>query len=650
MKRFATLWMVLGIALFWAAGAEAMDPTDKCAADKIKTAGKYSSCLLNEESKAIKRGLDPDFAKCNSKLIGKWAKIEERGLLACPTLGDQVPLAEQVGSDVSRIIAGLWGQSSLGSGVIDTEYDILSIEAGESRPISVEAVDSWRDPVSFTAAADDGSCVTISETSANSMTVEAVGQFCTETITLTSMPTTEPGVTKTLQVKVYDPMVMDIGRDGRHLLIKYVDEFLCRWHDRGSGAAIELEFDHPYVEPDSECDADPNACWYPLGSMIIRYYAWGQNDLPTSTPVELIDATAPRKEVTVLVKELPPDPGTTAPPALMPPTGWVRLWDTLDVAGEDYQASLWKALCPTDYFQIGVVAAPGSGSGAPVPSDSDMRCVYKDYTIVAEIGDVVVDDAYALLVNRVGPPQIPSLAGDRAPLDIDGVVGCRYSIPESCQDEARLLLVPLEVAERRDSKLANVSLDQNGDIVGGDIRYASSIRIPFTLMPNLDCSSNFSLCRFNVESSPFYRLKREEAYAKIQNMDNLLSGEKAIQTITYNTGFSQTDTEAYSLSVGLKITTHGEASFGVDGLEAGGGWSVEVSTQFGWDWSTARNYSTATALTWQMTCPAFTYGVAAQVKTRFIAFSEADTGPIVSTPLEGGKNSVKWLQYPAVFP
>ncbi len=642
-----TLWKAvlcgaLGPILWATSAAAVMDPTNMCAADKIKAAGKYSMCLLNEQSKAIKRGLVVDFSGCNERLTKNWTKAEGKGGLACPTVGDQIPLADQVGSDAARIIAGLSGQTAIGSGVIETDYDVLSLKhaedqagPGEAKIILVKALDRWGGPVAFTAEAEDGTedCVTVSADT-NAIAVTAFGKFCDERIKLTS----ETGVTKILEVKVYDPMVMDIGQNGQHLLIKYADKFRCRWSDLGTGGGVPLiNFFHAAAEPG----------WFPLGSTIIRDRI---SDLqaPDAAPMEVVYGDPPRKELMILVKELPSDPNAADPGhPLMPPETYTRIW--FDGGYGTYWGSVWRAECPSGYVALGVVARTGRDETTP----DDMRCVKENYTIPAGIGGEVTWLPNYGGVFRIGPPPIPSMAGERAPLDIDAVIACNdYSgqTPPPCdlQDAAlaRLLLVPLEVVEKRDSQLAKVSLDANGAIDAGNVMYAAAMRLPFTLMPNLNCHKNPDLCAWNVGSSPFYRLRREESYVKIMELDNRASAEKATQTISYSTGFDETRTEAYKLEVGLEVTGGGEAKF----LGSGGKWEVKVSTKFGWDWSTARSYSTGTNLEWQMTCPAFTYGVAAQVKTQFHAFSENDLGPIVSSPLEGGKNSLKWLQYPEVFP
>jgi hypothetical protein len=77
----------LGVLLI-AGPAGAVDPADKCLADKLKAAGKYASCLLSVESKAAKKQELPSpegVAKCDLKYNDKWAKAEAKGGEACPT-------------------------------------------------------------------------------------------------------------------------------------------------------------------------------------------------------------------------------------------------------------------------------------------------------------------------------------------------------------------------------------------------------------------------------------------------------------------------------------------------------------------------------------------------------------------------------------
>ena len=83
-----TIAVVLGFTSLSVAPAQAVEPAVKCEADKLKTAAKYSACRLKAESKALKKGTDPDYTKCEQKLADVWAKIEAKGGDTCPTTDD----------------------------------------------------------------------------------------------------------------------------------------------------------------------------------------------------------------------------------------------------------------------------------------------------------------------------------------------------------------------------------------------------------------------------------------------------------------------------------------------------------------------------------------------------------------------------------
>jgi hypothetical protein len=62
----------------FSAGVAFAGPTDaeKCEATKNKIAGKYAFCRAKAEAKAIKKGIAPDYTKCDAQLGDKWTKAE----------------------------------------------------------------------------------------------------------------------------------------------------------------------------------------------------------------------------------------------------------------------------------------------------------------------------------------------------------------------------------------------------------------------------------------------------------------------------------------------------------------------------------------------------------------------------------------------
>jgi hypothetical protein len=627
MRFFACVGVFL-FSLGLSTSVSAVDPADKCAADKIKTAGKYSMCLLKEESKGIKKGLTPDFSKCDDNLTKKWTKIEDKLGGACPTLGDETPLSDQVNVDAAVIVAGLLGETSIGNGQITTEYDIFSIEPTDSQSISVDAEDGLGNPVGFTAAADDGSCATISaDPNANSITVTGVGEHCEETITITS----DTGITKTLTVNVWDPMVMNIGQDGEQLLITYWNDYGFQFNRHGCSGMDPVTFYSPAGVP---------AGWYPLGSLIAGYtgpVCWSGCEI-TWAPTILVSSD--------------PNSGDLSNPVLKAPNDYEKIWDDQG-SGCTNSGSIWKPLCDPGYVALGVVTQ----NGYTEPSTNRVRCVRRDYTIEANIGDKIWDDSgsgASLSTSAwwIGDPKIPSLAGERAPLHPGTMIGCTTTTGGCDQNLFNLLLVPLPVAERSDNSLAEVSLDENGEIVAGDFRYASSVRVPFSLIPNLACGTDLNTCQFNVESSPFYRVKRHDFYTEVQMLNNTGPTPDEMH-VTYDTGFVETHSSTFSEQVGLEVKAEGSAKF----LGSGGGWSVSLSTELGWEETSTSGYEEHTGLTWDLSVPPFTMVVAAQVRTRFLAFSEHEYGPVVldetypgGDDLRGGKNRIDKLLYPPFFP
>jgi hypothetical protein len=113
MRRIGTSCLVLAAALL-AAPAMAITAGEKCEADKLKTAGKYTFCRLNAESKAIKKGLPPDYAKCDEKYGDKWALVESKAGGMCPVSGDLGDIQTQATSATDDLAATIGGNPPAG--------------------------------------------------------------------------------------------------------------------------------------------------------------------------------------------------------------------------------------------------------------------------------------------------------------------------------------------------------------------------------------------------------------------------------------------------------------------------------------------------------------------------------------------------------
>lgn len=79
-------FVILASATFLVSGTnvEAADPAVICESGKLKVAGKYASCVLSADSKAVKTGLPVDYTKCDATLGVKWEIAEGKGAGLCP--------------------------------------------------------------------------------------------------------------------------------------------------------------------------------------------------------------------------------------------------------------------------------------------------------------------------------------------------------------------------------------------------------------------------------------------------------------------------------------------------------------------------------------------------------------------------------------
>ncbi len=122
MRRLTTVATgAMSAAILLTGLAQGLTPADKCEADKLKRAGKYSFCRLKAESKAVKIGNPPDYSLCDLKLGQKWANAETIGGGQCPTNGDLVPMQARISGDVNDIASCLSGTCppSCGDNVIN---------------------------------------------------------------------------------------------------------------------------------------------------------------------------------------------------------------------------------------------------------------------------------------------------------------------------------------------------------------------------------------------------------------------------------------------------------------------------------------------------------------------------------------------------
>jgi len=94
-----------------AAGAMSEDAV-RCVVSKVKAAGKRCACVHKAQAKAATKGGQPDFTKCDEKLLSSFTKIEAKAAGACPGSGDAAPASAAIDAQFAEIEADI---SNLGT-------------------------------------------------------------------------------------------------------------------------------------------------------------------------------------------------------------------------------------------------------------------------------------------------------------------------------------------------------------------------------------------------------------------------------------------------------------------------------------------------------------------------------------------------------
>jgi len=102
-------WLTIGAMVLWVGSAAAATVAERCEAVKLKVAGKYSSCRLKAEAKAVLTGSPVDDSTCNGKLASNWGTAEASGGGMCPTNGDLPDVQDQVTTDADFMALKLTG-------------------------------------------------------------------------------------------------------------------------------------------------------------------------------------------------------------------------------------------------------------------------------------------------------------------------------------------------------------------------------------------------------------------------------------------------------------------------------------------------------------------------------------------------------------
>ncbi len=95
MAARIALALVLVLAMSYEP-AMALDPDNRCEADKHKVVARYLPCRHKAIAKVVKFGDSgaPDFSRCESKFSKKWQAVEAKAGPACPTVSDEATITD----------------------------------------------------------------------------------------------------------------------------------------------------------------------------------------------------------------------------------------------------------------------------------------------------------------------------------------------------------------------------------------------------------------------------------------------------------------------------------------------------------------------------------------------------------------------------
>lgn len=116
--------LAIGIAVLTGSGTAALSPEDRCQTAQHKAAAKYAACRHKAEAKAVKKGIAPVLAACDTKLAKLWsrlrAKAEKTGA-TCRYDRDESEIGAVVAADVARRVVAFDGSGfpRCGDGVVN---------------------------------------------------------------------------------------------------------------------------------------------------------------------------------------------------------------------------------------------------------------------------------------------------------------------------------------------------------------------------------------------------------------------------------------------------------------------------------------------------------------------------------------------------
>ncbi|MFC1961886.1 Vps62-related protein [Chloroflexota bacterium] len=444
-------------------------------------------------------------------------------LPACKQIENLVP------EDIAKII------TPQEEPALEVDTKIISVEVEKTGLIRVAA------------SADDGKQDTITVESSNDHVSTKVASDGSINVVGSSLGEAEltiksgSGLTKSVTVRVNDPKALVY----KGLAITFTDTFKMAWNDKDSRGKYNGGFWKPV----------PPAGYYALGFLGRSNYG-NPNGNTAVIVVKDIDSSG----------------------VLAAPKDYTQIWHDKGT-GASWDGSFWQPVAPEGYVALGVVVVNGYNK----PSLDAIRCVRKDLTANAKIGEMVWNDTntrwagfhedprYRFSAWKVAPPDAPNAPG-MAYLQ-PGIFVAHGSRDKPSSHSALVLNVKLPVVTDMSNMNYAPRLDSYDEPQSSTDSYlAKVIAVPFTFV--VDKSYNM---HWKVENSPIYKIRREEFYKNQYFYNNRDGSSPITHTVTDTVGISETESETYSESSGISITA--EAGCELIGSSV----SVELSYEFGYE-------------------------------------------------------------------
>ncbi len=527
---------------------------------------------------AVGGDLDPDGASVSldenlARHIGVDASIEYRDVKAgkhsiaisdvasnCSLAGDNPIEVDVTEGETAYVEIDLSCSPDLAA--LSLDKITIGMTPGASEAIEVTALDAKGVAGTWSVAVDDEGIVdVVSDGAKLIVTGSAIGDTWVRI-------TSDAGLERDLEVRVYDPHVLDTG----DLLLRYVDEFDWRWSDSGSTGSHDGGFWHP-VAPEG---------WHALGSLGIQGYG------------------SPNQNQWMLVVK-DDDAG-----AIAAPTDYYREYD--DSGGSaDADGSFWTPICPDGYVSLGAVAQSGWGK----PSLDDVVCVRTDLTVRGVAGAFIWNDDYTGADDYVGMWRIEiaereDKADTRLYLD-PGTFVATGSEPGLCVEEGcwaapqyyphlNVLAVDAPMLFDAGQVSAPTLTSYDEPEAGTEPFEAKAMLVPFTSVLSGDQIGDGTRVHEFVTESPFLRFEKTMQFHRL---GWLYCGGSTTCELGYTVekGIEETTSETFSHKVGISVTAEGGVKF----LGTGGKMSVTVSYEFGYETSQSR--AVLVSESWQASKP-----------------------------------------------